>query len=829
MNVNLMDFQKVYVNDMLGKLRLAKRHAREGEQEGVLLSAPTGSGKTVMMTAVLERILEGDDGFQAEPNATFLWLSDQPDLNEQSRHRILTASGFLREHQLVVVGPEFDKERFEGGKVYFLNTQKLGKDKNLTVRGDKRSWTIWETIQNSVGHLRDRFYVIIDEAHRGMNTAAQEAENKTILQKFLLGSPGELDEAVPLVIGITATPERFVRLVGDSERHLYKVVVDVNEVRASGLLKDRLVVRLPQTQQPNDWSLLAAAVRRWATVRDDWGEYCLRQKLEPVYPILVIQVEDGSLERVSATDLATALRTIEETVGSLQDEDIAHCFQEAQDLRIGQHRVRRLDPSKVNDDPAVKFVFFKMALSTGWDCPRAEVMMSFRRAQDSTYIAQLIGRMVRTPLARRIEGSETLNEVHLYLPYYDRKRVASVVERLKGDPDNVPATEVVVASELLEIQVPHHLLLAHAAIDKLPTYEFSQGKKAPDIRRLIKLVYQLSVHDGIDPAALGEAKTAITDLLLRNRKALLGVDEQFRNAVKGTSRIEVQPLVVDQITFEVTEGNVETVVVSRQNVEDLFKLSKQRLGEGFCLEYLRRSDLEQLQTAKLELFLMLQNPDILKSIDRLATSLIREFQRRNHAAIKALESGQRLVYQEIAAGARIPEASILELPRKISVPVGAQGDPLPKHLFCDSAGEFRSELLSWEHIVLAKELDGCVAWLRNFPRKPWAIRYKYELNGKWMPGYPDFIIVRHGHDGLRVDLLEPHSGAFSDAWAKAKGMATFARDHSIDFGRIEMERVEQGKVIRLDFNVVEVRNRALALNNNSELDNLFSDLGTIDS
>ena len=46
-------------------------------------------------------------------------------------------------------------------------------------------------------------------------------------------------------------------------------------------------------------------------------------------------------------------------------------------------------------------MFFKMALSTGWDCPRAEVMMSFRRAEDHTYIAQLLGRMVRTPLARR--------------------------------------------------------------------------------------------------------------------------------------------------------------------------------------------------------------------------------------------------------------------------------------------------------------------------------------------------------------------------------------------------------------------------------------------
>src|SRR5689334_23855465 len=46
---------------------------------------------------------------------------------------------------------------------------------------------------------------------------------------------------------------------------------------------------------------------------------------------------------------------------------------------------------KIHDDPDVRVVFFKTSLNTGWDCPRAEVMMSFRAATDSTYIAQLVG------------------------------------------------------------------------------------------------------------------------------------------------------------------------------------------------------------------------------------------------------------------------------------------------------------------------------------------------------------------------------------------------------------------------------------------------------
>jgi hypothetical protein len=37
-----------------------------------------------------------------------------------------------------------------------------------------------------------------------------------------------------------------------------------------------------------------------------------------------------------------------------------------------------MDPSRIQEETGIRFVLFKMALTTGWDCPRAEVMMSFR-------------------------------------------------------------------------------------------------------------------------------------------------------------------------------------------------------------------------------------------------------------------------------------------------------------------------------------------------------------------------------------------------------------------------------------------------------------------
>ena len=75
---------------------------------------------------------------------------------------------------------------------------------------------------------------------------------------------------------------------------------------------------------------------------------------------------------------------------------------------MGGLKIHHVDASDIADNKKIRVVFFKENLSTGWDCPRAETMMSFRHAQDATYIAQLLGRMIRTPLQSHIKVDETL-------------------------------------------------------------------------------------------------------------------------------------------------------------------------------------------------------------------------------------------------------------------------------------------------------------------------------------------------------------------------------------------------------------------------------------
>lgn len=436
MKIELFPFQKAAVEGLRHKADFAlQNYARTRTPQVVSLQAPTGSGKTVMMTALIENVLFGDERHEEQPNAVFVWLSDSPTLNQQSKDKIDFQSDRIQFGQTVVVeDASFDKETFEDGHVYFLNTQKLSRAGNLGQKSDARQFTIWETIRNTVEQKSDRLFFIIDEAHRGMQ-GSEGGRQTAIMQRFLRGWPTVGLPAMPVVIGMSATPERFHRLVEQLPSTISQEIVPTEEVRASGLLKDRIVITYPENQEKQDaMAILAAATKEWMDKCAHWSDYCNNQHYRKVDPVFVIQVKAGTAASpVSETDLDAALaKIVEVSQLSFEEGQIVHTFGSTGDLTINGFTVPHVDPSAIAGDRRIRIVFFKENLSTGWDCPRAETMMSFRRAEEYTYIAQLLGRMIRTPLQCHVLVDDTLNEVKLYLPYYDATTVDRVIEELKS-------------------------------------------------------------------------------------------------------------------------------------------------------------------------------------------------------------------------------------------------------------------------------------------------------------------------------------------------------------------------------------------------------------
>lgn len=442
MRDELMAFQKAAVSKLLNELSSAiAYHNVDGRPQVIAFRAPTGSGKTIVMATVIEDVFCGNETRMEQPEAIFVWLSDSPQLNEQSKNKTILKADKIQASQCITIQEDsFDQETLDDGHIYFLNTQKLGRTSRLVSGGDNRTWTIWQTLQNTAEKKGDHLYIIIDEAHRGMQNS-EAARATTIMQKFLKGSEADGLSIMPIVIGMSATDERFRRLVGNISSVRHDVDVRPDEVRSSGLLKDRIIITYPEQDAIDDMVILQAAADEWKNKCDHWNYYCVNQKSQQVRPVFVIQVENRNNDSASATEIGECIAKIEARTGARFSEyEVVHTFGQTGTIEVNGLKIHHVDAADISDNRKIRVVFFKENLSTGWDCPRAETMMSFRHAQDATYIAQLLGRMIRTPLQRHIDVDETLNEVRLFLPHFNRDNVEAVMKALQDEEGSeIPA------------------------------------------------------------------------------------------------------------------------------------------------------------------------------------------------------------------------------------------------------------------------------------------------------------------------------------------------------------------------------------------------------
>lgn len=453
MKYELFDFQRFAVRELLKKMESMQRsYTADGSLSAVSLTAPTGAGKTVISAAVAEGLFYGNETYAGDDRAVILWLSDSPSLNEQTMKRFDAATDLLnRATAMEAIGPDFAKNhaKLMPGHVYFLNRQLLGKGKKLSNEAEGGR-SFYDVLNNTIEDDEIHLYLFIDEAHRGLGTGndkgTTDRENKTIYSIIIDGQDG-INRPIPCVVGISATPERFNNAMNGRKNRDMKASVDVpvSAVRGSGLIKDTIELRTPKKAADTKHQDLTQACVKFAESSKKWKDYCTNHSTDHniipvVIPLMVVQVED----KVTKDTITSLCQQIHKVLPWLDTSDcFANVFGEHEDITTPIGKIPYVKPEEVAENTEIRVLFAKDAVSTGWDCPRAEVIYSRRRRNDPTYIAQLIGRMIRTPLARRIDINEELNTVACYLPEYDSSTVESVVERLKEDNVAVATTTII--------------------------------------------------------------------------------------------------------------------------------------------------------------------------------------------------------------------------------------------------------------------------------------------------------------------------------------------------------------------------------------------------
>jgi type III restriction enzyme len=268
-----------------------------------------------------------------------------------------------------------------------------------------------------------------------------------------------------------------------------------------------------------------------------WTDYATEQgDRDAILPLLVLQVPNTPDDN----EIGTWLNAIFESYPDLPPDCIANVFGEHEVEQFGRHYARYVPPERVQHDKNVRILVAKDAISTGWDCPRAEVMLSFRAATDRTHITQLLGRMVRTPLARRIPGNERLNSVDCLLPRFDQTAVEYVVKALTsaggGEPD-LPGRRVLINPREMTPN-PAMPEAVWEILGSLPSQTLPK-KQARPVQRLTILAHELA-FDGLLADAGKKAHAEMHKMLDQARLRYENEIEAARSAVMVVEGVTVE-------------------------------------------------------------------------------------------------------------------------------------------------------------------------------------------------------------------------------------------------------------------------------------------------
>ncbi|PPI18902.1 hypothetical protein C5D04_00400 [Rathayibacter sp. AY1D2] len=809
MKFQLLDFQRAASEALVTEIKKAQsRYDHDPEVLGaVVLEAATGAGKTVIATAVIEQFFFGSDFTEPVDGTTILWVTNDPSLNAQTARKMQEASERINDIRLIGQGASFDEEAFEPGVLYFLNTQAASASARITKRSDTQSFTIWDTIANTVDRFGSRFIVIVDEAHYGVTE--KSSGSPTIINKILNGA-----SPIPVFVGISATVERLNKALAQQNRLRRSVVVPIELVRDSGLVKDRIALA-PAAHSGGviaDTTFVRLAVQKTLEYERRWEEYSRKQRESPIRPALVVQLPD---RRTDDQDFRALVRSVVDAVleewPRLITANIVHTLGEHTAIDLGSGRaVRYMPPQDIQDATEVRVILAKNAITTGWDCPRAEVLVSLRASTDYTPIAQLIGRIVRQPLARRIASDETLNRVHAYLPRFDRKTVMDVVRQFSGAEAGATAEVVRLP---LNYNAPAEMSDALATLSLLPSYAVPAQASTPEVRRLHTLSTLLD-NDEIRPGAFSQATLYLNGQLDNEASKLEagGELEAKRAEVSSASVFEV----LTSLDGSVIDGE-RTLVGTRldaKNIDDVFRRAARNLKDGTAEAYwgylVDKNEDEDPIEAKITVAALALTNQVVLNIEQAAASLTADWFKSHAKAISMLPEADRERYSRVLAEAREPAQrpgiaidgtieDALPLTRSADLTDeelladlhGKTKDRWPKHLYQDADGLYWKKATTsdgLERAVLDSELaeSNLVAWYRNPTGgdRALCIPYRNSGNGKWSRLYPDFIFFHQINNTIRASIIDPHGIQLEDWGDKLRGYLDYADKHSSDFRAI---------------------------------------------
>lgn len=359
-----------------------------GNRHTLVFKSPTGSGKTVMASEMLMRLTHE---LAERPDApctevAYIWIAPNK-LHEQSYFKM---KNYFTEN--CVLRPVFYDELdhsadsyIKPGEILFVNWESINKDKNIITRETENSASLYDITRRTQDDNGIPIVLVIDEEHQfgGKNAKKSEKVLATIQPK--------------VEIRVSAT----TRTDGEQQVNVPREkVIEEEMIKRNIVLNPALDFKNPHGSL--NQHLIWLAMQKRQELADAYKALGVE-----INPLLLIQLPNDNSEKLTADDT----KVKDEVITTLDAYGINTANGKLA-IWLSGEKTENLDVIDKPNDPT-EVLLFKQAIALGWDCPRAAVLLIFRKIESCQFTAQTVGRILRMP-EQKYYTDQRLNQGYVY-------------------------------------------------------------------------------------------------------------------------------------------------------------------------------------------------------------------------------------------------------------------------------------------------------------------------------------------------------------------------------------------------------------------------------
>lgn len=411
MNLNLKKYQQLAVDELLKTTE--KLLERDGPGEVCIFQAPTGSGKTVIMAKFIEEFARE----QKDNNFCFIWISiGRGNLHIQSYDSLRKI--FNGAPRVVLADNEFMGSRFHIARreVVVVNWEKI------RVQNENGEWSNRLMRDGEILNFRDallktqeegrKIILILDESHIGKYTVRTEQ----ILSLFNADVTIEMS-ATPKIeatqedyqtgkwFSIFITDDYLPTEIPMTAKHVH-IRIDPKMVIEEGMIKKELIInedieKIAKSEEDSQTAVLEASYQKRLELLK-----AFKKEDSNINPLVLVQIPtaEAGEQKIEAIKKFLAGKNITERKGGHGNGKLA--------IWLAEQKSELIDWISEPDNE-IEFLIFKQAIDTGWDCPRAHILVKFRETYNIVFEIQTVGRILRMPEQKHYVN-EILNRGYIY-------------------------------------------------------------------------------------------------------------------------------------------------------------------------------------------------------------------------------------------------------------------------------------------------------------------------------------------------------------------------------------------------------------------------------